>query len=56
MSKQQGYFGQTEELWPTGHKFYNFIAHLENPIPFTPQHSLQGVQSETFTLFGKRDV
>lgn len=31
------------ELWPPGHKFYNFIAHLENSIPLSPQQKLLGV-------------
>ena len=45
MSKQQNCFGLlTQEPWSPGHKFYNFIAHLENPICLSPQQSLLGVQ------------
>lgn len=34
----------TEELWPPGHKFYDFIAYLKISIPLFPQQSLPGVE------------
>lgn len=37
MSKQHNCFGLlTPELWPSGHKFYNFVADLENAIDLSP--------------------